>query len=893
MRGSSPVTNEVSLPNRPLFLFLCAFAAAFGGSLARRSSWDFPALGLAQGPEITGPPPAVRKFAIAASPIQFSQPVRRGKYIESGGRRAVVMGREEGIFESWIYPLKVVHDLRLTFNVEGYSYPIAAAELAEWITVRPESTTIAYSHPAFLVRATAFTPLEEPGSLILLDIDSNRRVSVTISFVIDLIPMWPGGLGGQYSYWDEQLKGFVLTESTRKHSAIVGSPAALRYSAQPAHNLPDAPTQLHIDVDPEYARQNFIPIAIAGGLDSPAKIRPLYIRLLAEAPALYEQKIKHLERIRSDFVSLHSPDPDLNRAVEWAKVALDAGFICNPQLGCGQVAGLGLSGASARPGFGWYFGGDTFINSFAVAAMGDFASLKQELRFLQARQREDGKMMHELSQAGAMIPWFTQFPYGYYHADTTPLYLVAMDNFFASSGDREFLQQSWDFLKKAYQYCLSTDADGDGMMDNSRAGLGAVETGKLLNRLATDIYLAGVSTEAHRAMHHLALALQQDQAAEEAKSNFDKARLNLNERFWNPDKKLLSFALTEGGGRSDEVTLWPAVPALFRLIRPDRASVMLDRLAGSSVSTDWGGRMLTNDSTLYDPISYNNGAVWPFLSGLLAWAEYRHHRPISGFLHWSQNAGLSSVHSLGFTPELLSGDFYQALDTAVPHQLFSSSGVLTPLVRGMLGFSPSAPEKTLRLEPHLPSRWEKLTVRNLRVGDGSMTVSAERKPEEAVYRLQSTDLGGYRLVLSPGFEPGAAVRRVTVNGKTAEFQVSTEEDTHCEVAFPLTGNDEVRFNLIPGLRLIEPEGKATPGERSAHVRIINLRWDASRGRYVVSLEGRSGRPYRLRVLIPRVPVSIDGAKSEGAGNERTLVVDFPPSPSEYSAITISITAVRP
>jgi len=193
--------------------------------------------------------PVVHKFAIADSPIQISQAVRRGKYIESAGRQAVLMGREEGVFESWIYPLKVVHDLRLTFNVEGYSYPLASADLAEWITVRPECTTITYAHPAFVVRAHLITPLEAPGSLILLDIDANRRVAITVNFLIDLLPMWPAGLGGQYSYWDESLKAFIISESRRKHSAIVGSPAATRYSVQPAHNLPDSPTQFHIDVD--------------------------------------------------------------------------------------------------------------------------------------------------------------------------------------------------------------------------------------------------------------------------------------------------------------------------------------------------------------------------------------------------------------------------------------------------------------------------------------------------------------------------------------------------------------------------------------------------------------------------------------------------------------------
>jgi hypothetical protein len=825
--------------------------------------------------------PIVKKFPIADSPIQFSQPVRRGKYMESAGRRAVFMGREEGMFESWVYPMKVVHDLRLSFTVDGYSYPLSAADLAEWITVRPEGTTITYSHPAFVVRAHIFTPVEEPGSLILLDISSNRKVSVTANFLIDLVPMWPGGLGGQYSYWDERLKAFILSESLRKHSAIIGSPAATRYSAQPAHNLPDSPTQFHIDVDPEYARQNFIPIAIAGGLDAANKVQESYLRLLAGAGSLYEKNRQHFAKIRTDYLQLKSPDAEIDRAVEWAKVALDTGFVCNPQLGCGQVAGLGLSGTSTRPGFGWYFGGDTFINSFAVSSMGDFAILKQELSFLRGNQRADGKMMHELSQAGAMLPWFEKFPYAYYHADTTPLYIIAMDNFFRHTGDRAFLQESWESLNKAYAFCLSTDADNDGLMNNSKAGLAAVETGTLLNRLATDVYLAGVSVEAHRAMQHMAGALQAADLAAKAKNVFDLARANLNRQFWNPDKKILSFALTEGGGRSDELTVWPAVPMLFQLIDGEQAALMLDQLAGSEISSDWGARMLTNRSKLYDPISYNNGTVWPFLNGLLSWAEFRNHRAVPGFQHWLQSTRLTTLHALGFVPELLSGDFYAPMDTAVPHQLFSSSSILTPLVKGMLGFYPEAHEKKVRLEPHLPARWQAVAVRNLKVGNGSLHLHVTRARTEAVFRLQSSELAGFEMEFSPGFEAGAQVRKVTLNGKSMSPNDVFGEDVHSGIKFVLTGDDVVRYELTPGLQVLEPLDLPLPGDTTRQLKITCVAWDRTRDRYTIDLEGRSGSSYTLEVLTPRKPSLVEGARWDGAETGGTLTVEFPAAASKY------------
>ena len=42
------------------------------------------------------------------------------------------------------------------------------------------------------------------------------------------------------------------------------------------------------------------------------------------------------------------PDPSLDLALEWAKINLEEQRVCNPDLGCGFVAGWGLSGDGGR-----------------------------------------------------------------------------------------------------------------------------------------------------------------------------------------------------------------------------------------------------------------------------------------------------------------------------------------------------------------------------------------------------------------------------------------------------------------------------------------------------------------------------------------------------------------
>lgn len=55
-----------------------------------------------------------------------------------------------------------------------------------------------------------------------------------------------------------------------------------------------------------------------------------------------------------------------------------------------------------RPGFGWFFGGDASINSFAMNAVGQSALVRDgALCFFARDQRADGKLTHEMSQGAA------------------------------------------------------------------------------------------------------------------------------------------------------------------------------------------------------------------------------------------------------------------------------------------------------------------------------------------------------------------------------------------------------------------------------------------------------------------------------------------------------------
>ena len=154
-------------------------------------------LGPASAARAADPPGTVPRFVRPANPIALTGPARPSRYMEASGRRAAFLGREDGSFEAWVYPLKILHDFRLSFGVSAYADPIADTSLASTVDIRPEAVTVRYAHASFTVDATWLVPLNEAGGLVLLDVTTTEPLTVYVKFRPDLKPMWPAALGGQ------------------------------------------------------------------------------------------------------------------------------------------------------------------------------------------------------------------------------------------------------------------------------------------------------------------------------------------------------------------------------------------------------------------------------------------------------------------------------------------------------------------------------------------------------------------------------------------------------------------------------------------------------------------------------------------------------------------------
>lgn len=828
---------------------------------------------------------ALRPITVTPTGVELTGPARPDGYVSAIGRRAIAMGTERGGFEIWTWPVKLLHGFELRFQTPLFSEPLAARNLARTVEVTPTGPVISYTHPAFTVRQRVFAALNEPAVVMLLDVDAVRPVEILAEFTSDLELAWPAGVGGQYVFWDDGQKAFVLSESQRKLNALVGSPFTTSATNQPAHDVPDAPSQLRIQVgdsahtamprpgepagklSPLHLRG--IPIVIVGGALPRDTVKAIYRRVLAEIPRLYQEREAHAREVLDQSLRLNSPDAAFNRALAWAALNLDEALSCNPDLGCGLIAGYGPSEPrGARPGFAWFFGGDASINSLGMDATGQFDVARQGLEFFVKYQSAEGKIPHEISQSAGRIRWFEDYPYAFYHADTTPYWIMAWGDYWLASGDVAAVRRNWAAIQKAMQWCKGTVDPSTGLMLNSKGGLGAVEVGDLGVGVESDIYLSAVWIEALDRYARMAEALRTgdrkgakgkpaaDPQAAEARATREKALTTLRTRFWLPEQQMYAFALLQGGQVRPELTVWPATALAFGVADDSTGRLAASALAGSALLTDWGARSLGASSSLFDPLHYNNGTVWPFVTGFAALAQYRYQNPVAGFALLKQLIATGTVKGLGRNPEVFSGSQFEPLETAVPQQFFGTSFIPTVFVRGLLGWQPDAPAATVRLAPQLPAEWDSLSVSNLAVGDRRYEVRLVRSP--GALRLAVRRLAGGAvtdtLVYTPMLPLGAVVTKAA------------------EARLVLGGEVSTTVEFQPGFEILPGDQEPVRGSPSRGVRVVRVRRDGEG--IAVLLDGPAGTSTVLRVrrgTVQEIPVRFPDGGDRVDGYSRAEV----------------------
>ena len=171
---------------------------------------------------------------------------------------------------------------------------------------------------------------------------------------------------------------------------------------------------------------------------------------------------------------------------------------------------------------------------------------------------------------------------------------------------------------------------------------------------------------------------------------------------------IYGFSRNPDGSYDSTTTIFPSVAWWSGHLKLPNADPTFDAWSGHHISTDWGVRSVSSDSSIFDQISYHRGSVWPLYTGWVALADYRTGRSLQGYANLLATAQLTWRRIWGPSPKSCQESFFKPLDRSSTHQLWFSAMLLTPTVRGLFGLEADAIRHNLLIAPQLPADWEEL-----------------------------------------------------------------------------------------------------------------------------------------------------------------------------------------
>src|SRR5436305_12170970 len=130
-------------------------------------------------------------FPSATSSLQIVARTQPSQPWTVAGENGAFFGRQNGKFEAWLWPVKLLSNFSISAELSDYPVPIDVNALSAEIRVTPGETVITYSHAAFTVRQRMFATRAgtalSPAAAVIFEIDSVRPVNFTFSFTPELL----------------------------------------------------------------------------------------------------------------------------------------------------------------------------------------------------------------------------------------------------------------------------------------------------------------------------------------------------------------------------------------------------------------------------------------------------------------------------------------------------------------------------------------------------------------------------------------------------------------------------------------------------------------------------------------------------------------------------------
>ncbi|MCX6249086.1 MAG: GH116 family glycosyl hydrolase [Bacteroidetes bacterium] len=846
--------------------------------------------------------PASEKWEIPDDPLALSDRYSSGNFWDVAGERLLTMGNENGgIEEIWAHPFMAFRDYEVGLRFE-YKDSIY------WLKdERPETEVLpwcfkrTYKFPRAYLQEIISNDPYEPDGVIHYEYQGVYPAELVVKVKSNLRLMWPYSekvLGSMGHAYDQDYHGFLIQDQSGTFVSMIGanrkpdvysigqfSDFEYKKGSKTFEGIPSGELRVTGLLTYSLAMVDRMDVVYAATSEG-VKKTSLYFEASLRSPRMIVERAKsHTDSLLANNLMITSPDAEFNRGYRWALLATDRFFVNTPGMGKSLVAGYSTTSTgwdgghkvNGRPGYGWYFGRDGEWSGFALLDYGAFEKVRSVLEFYCRYQDISGKILHEATTSGVVH---------YDAADATPLFIVLAGRYFRHAQDTAFLRSIWPSVRKAVDFCFSTDTDHDHLIENTNVGHGWVEGGELYGSHAT-LYMQGCWAAALLETANMAAAMKSPEA-ESYTLEAGIVKSLINTRFWKPSLRYYSYGMDKNLTYRSEPTVLPAVPLLFKMADPEKAKPVLEQLASNAFSTNWGTRILREDSPFFKPTGYHYGSVWPLFTGWTALAEYAYGNYPQGFSHIMNNLNIYKNWGKGFVEEVMNGASYQPSGVC-PHQCWSETMVLQPAIEGLLGFKIDGSENKVILTPHFPASWDSVNVRNLRIGNSVFDFCMKRMKGSCFFTFTPQGTLPIKVEFTPAFPAGTRFIHVLKDGKETPFATfNDQKNTYVLTTLILSESSSLRMEYDKGIEVLPAVADPHPGSRPEGLRIISTQYSGYT--YYIGVEGESNTSGNVDLYIHNQNIEkIENGTIQGWDGEIChLVVDFGSSLAKYQNKTIII-----
>lgn len=796
----------------------------------------------------------------------------------------IILQERGGIEEIWSQPIMSVRDWRIWVETDGQKSPICLNSLEPTVEIHPHALVRNYELDGMILREVISSSPEQAVTTVHYEWEGGTPRRIFNDFKSNLRMMWPYDelvLGSLCHSWSTELNATIVRDEAKKHVSIIGCNvpghpvlsgqfSGFSYEGGRIRGIPTELLQMGAVVYYEPQGLEAIDFVLSASSTGEEEAVEAYSNTIDKPSSVVFASRDYYSSWLASAVTVETPDSAFNDAFRWAQIS-SAQFIADtPGLGTGLFAGYSSSRrgwggnhrVSGRPGYAWYFGRDSEWAAFAFADMGDFKTVRDCIDLLIRFQSPDGKIFHELTTSGITH---------YDASDSTPLFIRLVARYLRQSGDLDFVRERYDAVRLAMNYCLSTDRDGDGLIENSNVGHGWLEGGGNLWGFRTEFYLAGLWKATLDDAAYLASSTGHQSTAMIWRKASRKAAKSLEE-FWNSEKGWYNYAKNSDGSYQDEFLVLTAVPTFLGVLDQGRAHTMARNYVGPLISTDWGARTIFETSDATGGGAYHPRNVWPLFSGWKSLAEYREGFFDQGFATLYGSLMTYKSFSSGHIAEVINADAYRN-NGITQHQCWSETMTIMPFIEGALGFQTDALKNTFSLAPRLPLNWNSFKLDGLRVKNDRIALDMNREADKTVWTINGGD--GLKCHFEPSFAPGTEISFIRINGNKIDFKKDTSTVYTVAVLEFILENEEtiVEIETHGGAGVLPIYVPAVKGARSSGFRLIEQ--SIASGVLTVTVSGRPGSEHKLDIFVPQGYESVSEDVISFADGILSLNVRFP------------------